>query len=226
MSAALESDYRLALRMGSPQRSLAWLLIAGLHLGALAALIHLPAESAPLAAPQAMMVSFISEPAPPKVAPPPPEPPPPPKPLPKLVATPKPTPSAMKAPLPEEQPVVEDTMVAESPPAPPQPATPAPTAEPVVVPPNFVAAYLNNPGPAYPYLSKQRREQGTVMLRVLVSAAGRADQVLIDRSSGHSRLDEAAQDVVLKRWRFVPARQGEDAVSAWVLVPIQFELKG
>lgn len=226
MSAALESDYRLALRMGSPQRSLAWLLIAGLHLGALAALMHLPAESAPLPPPQALMVSFINEPAPPKVEPPPPEPPPPPKPLPKLVATPKPTPSAMKAPPPEELPVVEEVLLAEPAPVPPQHAPPAPAAEPVVVPPNFVAAYLNNPAPAYPYLSKQRREQGTVMLRVLVSAAGRAEQVLIDRSSGHSRLDEAAQDVVLKRWRFVPARQGEDPISAWVLVPIQFELKG
>lgn len=224
MSLALENDYRLAQRMGSPQRSLAWLLIAGLHLGALAALMHLPAESAALPPAQAMMVSFISEPAPPKAEPPPPEPPP--KPLPKLVATPKPTPSVMKAPPLEELPVVDETAVVESPPALPQPAAPAPPVEPVVVPPNFVAAYLNNPGPAYPYLSKQRREQGTVMLRVLVSAAGRADQVLIDRSSGHNRLDEAAQDVVLKRWRFAPARKGEDPISAWVLVPIQFELKG
>ena len=96
----------------------------------------------------------------------------------------------------------------------------------MIVPPNFVAAYLNNPGPAYPCLSKRQNEQGEVMLRVLVSAAGRAEQVLIERSSGFSRLDEAAKDVVLKRWRFVPAKQGDQAISAWVLVPIQFELKG
>ncbi len=222
---ALEADYRATQRMGSPQRGLAWLLIVGLHVGVLAGLMHLPAESAPLPAPQAMMVSFISEPAPPKVEPPPPEPPPPPKPPPKLVATSKPTPSAMQAPPPDELPVVEET-VAELPPAPPQPAAPAPEVEPVIVPPNFVAAYLNNPGPAYPYVSKRQREQGEVMLRVLVSAAGRAEQVLIERSSGHSRLDEAAQEVVLKRWRFVAAKKGDQAISAWVLVPIQFELKG
>ncbi|MDO9453817.1 MAG: energy transducer TonB [Stagnimonas sp.] len=213
--------------MGRPQRGLAGLLIVGLHVGALAALMHLPAESAPLPAPQAMMVSFISEPAPPKVEPPPPEPPPPPKPLPKLVASSKPTPSVMQAPPPDELPAVEET-AAELPPAPPQPPAPAPEPEPepVIVPPNFVAAYLNNPGPAYPYVSKRQREQGEVMLRVLVSAAGRAEQVLIERSSGHSRLDEAAQEVVLKRWRFVAAKKGDQAISAWVLVPIQFELKG
>ena len=85
---------------------------------------------------------------------------------------------------------------------------------------------LHNHGLAHGNLSKREREQGTVMLRVLVSAAGRADQVLIERSSGHRRLDDAAQDVVQKRWRFAPARKGEETISAWVLVPIQFELKG
>jgi len=226
VSTALEHDYRLAQRMGSPQRGLAWVLIAGLHVGALAFLMQTRAESAPPPAPQALMVSFIREPAPPRAEPPPPEPASPPKPLPRVVATPKPTPSVMQAPPPEELPVVEEAVVAELPPATPQPAAPAPPAEPAVVPPNFVAAYLNNPGPAYPYLSKREREQGTVMLRVLVSAAGRADQVLIERSSGHRRLDDAAQDVVQKRWRFAPARKGEETISAWVLVPIQFELKG
>ena len=39
------------------------------------------------------------------------------------------------------------------------------------------------------------------------------------------RLDRAAEDAVA-RWRFVPARRGESAVEAWVLVPIVFKLKG
>ena len=29
----------------------------------------------------------------------------------------------------------------------------------------------------------------------------------------------------VKRWRFVPARQGDRAVAAWVLVPITFSLE-
>ena len=39
------------------------------------------------------------------------------------------------------------------------------------------------------------------------------------------RLDRAAQEAVT-RWRFVPARRGDVAVEAWVLVPIVFKLQG
>jgi len=44
-------------------------------------------------------------------------------------------------------------------------------------------------------------------------------------SSGSPRLDQAALDTV-KRWRFVPARQGDQSVAAWVVVPISFSLEG
>ncbi|PKO55172.1 MAG: energy transducer TonB, partial [Betaproteobacteria bacterium HGW-Betaproteobacteria-21] len=43
--------------------------------------------------------------------------------------------------------------------------------------------------------------------------------------SGSERLDEAARNAV-SRWRFVPARQGERAIEASVLVPIIFKLEG
>ena len=59
-----------------------------------------------------------------------------------------------------------------------------------------------------------------------ISDIGAAEQVLLDRSSGHAALDAAALDIVKKRWRFAPAKQGERTVAAWVLVPIAFELKG
>ena len=62
-------------------------------------------------------------------------------------------------------------------------------------------------------------------MRVLVNAGGGADQVEIRTSSGHELLDQAALNAV-RRWRFVPARQGELAVAAWVLVPIIFTLEG
>jgi len=105
---------------------------------------------------------------------------------------------------------------------PPMDAQPAPTP---VVPPSFGAAYLHNPTPTYPALSRRMREEGKVLLRVFVSAAGAADKVEIERSSGSPRLDAAAQEAV-RSWRFVPARQGSQAVSAWVIVPIQFSLEG
>lgn len=97
------------------------------------------------------------------------------------------------------------------------PAGPAATA------PRFDAAYLNNPDPAYPAASRRIGEEGRVILRVLVSAEGRADQVEIRASSGSSRLDQAALAAV-KRWRFEPARQSGAAIAAWVLVPISFHL--
>jgi protein TonB len=92
------------------------------------------------------------------------------------------------------------------------------------VPPNFNAAYLNNPPPAYPVTARRMGQQGKVILRVLVNPAGTADKVELRTSSGFDRLDDAALDAV-RRWRFVPARQGDQPVTAWVLVPIVFTLE-
>jgi protein TonB len=48
--------------------------------------------------------------------------------------------------------------------------------------------------------------------------------VTIATSSGVTRLDHAAVATV-RRWRFVPAREGDRAVDAWVLVPVVFALR-
>ena len=105
------------------------------------------------------------------------------------------------------------------------PPAPVPIAAAPVIPPNFSASYLENPAPAYPAMSRRVGEQGKVMLHVLVNAKGGADTVELRSSSGSSRLDDAALESV-KRWRFVPARQGDQPVAAWVLIPITFSLKG
>lgn len=91
--------------------------------------------------------------------------------------------------------------------------------------PNLNADYLNNPAPAYPGASRQLGEQGKVLLRVLVNTDGQAEQVTLRKSSGYERLDQAARETVQK-WRFVPARRGEQVVSAWVVVPVSFSLEG
>jgi protein TonB len=85
-------------------------------------------------------------------------------------------------------------------------------------------AYLNNPPPAYPRLSRRRGEEGEVILRVRVLQNGRADVVEIAESSSHPRLDEAAREAV-RGWRFVPARRGESPVDSWLRVPIVFRLE-
>lgn len=96
-------------------------------------------------------------------------------------------------------------------------ASPAPSWS----PPVFDADYLHNPPPDYPLASQRLGEHGRVLLRVHVSADGQAQEVLLQQSCGHTRLDEAARRAV-QRWRFVPARQGAVAVAAWVLVPVRF----
>jgi protein TonB len=97
-------------------------------------------------------------------------------------------------------------------------------AAPEVTPPRYEADYLSNPAPEYPALSQSLGEQGLVMLRVHITADGRADQVLLQQGSGFLRLDRAAREVIW-RWRFIPARRGTENVPGWVVVPIRFNLR-
>jgi protein TonB len=96
-------------------------------------------------------------------------------------------------------------------------------AEPVIEPPSFGAAYLNNPAPAYPIVARKMGEQGKVLLKVLVSQDGKAETVKVDTSSGHHKLDQAAIEAV-KKWSFVPAKRSNQPISAYVLVPVNFTL--
>lgn len=95
--------------------------------------------------------------------------------------------------------------------------------EQAVEPPKFGVSYLNNPEPEYPRMAKRNGEQGKVILKVFVSAEGKAESVTIKQGSGFDSLDNAALKAV-QAWRFVPARKGAEAVSAYVNVPITFAL--
>jgi periplasmic protein TonB len=218
--------------MVNVQRSASLAAVLTLHVLACAALLsYAPARSALLAA-APIMVDLI---APPKIEPrsePPVEiVPPKPRPKPKPVV--KPLPKSL-----EPSPVVtapvetpSPAVVAPPPEAPPPPpvavAQPEPVPAPVVEvsPPIFNAAYLDNPQPRYPPLSRRTGEQGRVVLRVLVTPAGSAQQIEVRASSGHARLDDAACEAV-RQWKFVPAKRGEQPVAAWVLIPVSFRLDG
>jgi protein TonB len=89
-------------------------------------------------------------------------------------------------------------------------------------PPRLDPAYLHNPAPNYPALSKRNRESGTVLLLVNVDPEGNALAVTLHKSSGYERLDQAAIQAVT-RWRFVPGMRGQTAISATVIVPISFK---
>ena len=115
-------------------------------------------------------------------------------------------------------------LVLQPPAQPIRPIQTAPVPQSATVPPKFDADYLDNPPPVYPRLSKRQGEVGSVMLMVFVELNGNPGQIDIQTSSRHVRLDQAAIEAV-RRWRFVPAKQGDKAVAAWVLVPIVFSLK-
>ena len=132
-----------------------------------------------------------------------------PAPAPILNAPPAATPAAAAWVAPEQRP-------------PSLPAPPAAIAAPTA--PRSDAAYLNNPRPAYPLAARRRGDQGTVLVRVLVAADGLAASVSLEKTSGHPALDESALAAV-KSWRFVPARQGGQAIDSPYVVPIVFKVE-
>jgi protein TonB len=166
------------------------------------------------------------------ITPPLPETPPPP---PKLMLARKPLPAEAPPPIapPREPPPMVSEATSVSPitvaSAPPPPQAVAESAiapePPPVIPPRFNADYLQNPAPAYPALARRMHEQGRVLIRVLVSADGLPERVELKTSSGFARLDHSALETI-RGWKFVPARQGEQKVAAWVVVPITFTLDG
>ncbi len=210
-------------------------LVLGLHGVLVTWLAYTQINTAPEPAPIPLDVRMINTP-PPETPKPVTEPP---KPLPQapqpVVRQPEPitTPPVLTA-APSADPALAAFSVSPQPPAPPQedmlPVPPAlPKTEPAPPLPmtsaRFDADYLQNPAPAYPALSRRLREEGKVLLLVRVTAKGDAEQVQVKHSSGFARLDEAALNAV-RQWRFVPARRGEEPVTASVVVPIVFHLDG
>ncbi|MGA1798610.1 energy transducer TonB [Sphingomonas sp. 4RDLI-65] len=74
--------------------------------------------------------------------------------------------------------------------------------------------------PTYPVESRRLREQGTVVLAVLLSIEGRVERISIARTSGHPRLDRAASGAV-RHWRWSPTvRDGQPVlVQGNVVIP-------
>ncbi|MFZ5565950.1 MAG: energy transducer TonB [Pseudomonadota bacterium] len=178
--------------------------------------------------PGEILSEFISPPAPPAPQPQTPAPQPVKQEV-KPAVKPTPTPP-LPAPTPEPAPVV-----APAAPAPAQPAieasTVAATAAAPQAPaparielPSSDAAYLNNPKPAYPALSRRLGEQGKVVVRVLIGVDGTAQQAEIRTSSGYDRLDQAALATV-RSWRYVPGKRNGTAEAMWFNVPINFVLE-
>jgi periplasmic protein TonB len=194
--------------------SLALVLLA--HVGGLAAVLYAPTKVAPviIEPPTIQGVIVASEPIEEPEKPIEPPPPQPEKPIPKpKIPLPKAPPSeraVASEPEPTPVPVQETEKPAEP--------TPAP-----VIPPQADASQLNNPAPAYPQTSRRLKEEGVVLLEILVKADGSLGEMRLKKSSGYTRLDEAAQNAV-KKWHFVPAKRGGEAIDYWYELPIEFSL--
>lgn len=91
--------------------------------------------------------------------------------------------------------------------------------------PKLVSAveYVREPVPRYPPQSRRLREQGLVVLRVVIDEHGAASSIEIETSSGHARLDDAAREAVL-RAAFRPYVEDGEPRRALVLIPIEFAL--
>lgn len=90
--------------------------------------------------------------------------------------------------------------------------------------PSASADYLKNPHPKYPKMSLRRKEAGTVLLALTVTAEGRAKDVRVLKTSGYPRLDKAALEAV-KDWRFIPAKRLGRPVDVDYELPIHFKLR-
>lgn len=160
-------------------------------------------------------------------APPPPaeEPPPP---APPQVVAPPPIVQVPQVPVPimttpEPLPIIAPVAAAPTP-APPAPVAPAAPAAPVQSNDLMLRMIAGKP-PRYPTESRRLREQGTVVLAVIVGTDGRVQSISISRSSGFARLDDAARDAV-KGWRWEPLIRNGVAVQVRGPVEFPFVLKG
>lgn len=200
------------------RRGARFAIVLAAHVALLWMLLELASRPEVRQAAQEIMVRLIE--APPSVQEvKPPEP-----------APPRPQPVRRETPIQAPQPVLTAAPEAPAPavaiaPPPPAPeAEAAPPAPPVVTTARFDADYLSNPKPHYPTASRRLGEEGRVLLRVKVSPGGAPLVVELKQSCGFGRLDAAAKAAV-ERWRFIPARRGDEAIESWVSVPVVFSLQ-
>jgi protein TonB len=219
------SPWPAAPRTRKPLLSLAVLLGHGLMGWAL---LHLGLVQAVVAEVQPLMVSVVQSQ----------EPPPPAPPLPVKVQAPQVTPPPLVLTVPDV-PVPRDAppspLVAVAAPAVP---TPTPQSTPVAstavvapppppalmkVPPTALR-YVVQPPVEVPLISKRLREQGVVVLRVVVDVRGLPRVVQLARSSGFERLDQQALGA-MRQARFQPCLRDGQPIECESEAPFSYELE-
>ncbi|WHO41225.1 energy transducer TonB [Sphingobium sp. AP49] len=172
-----------------------------------------------------LTVVNLSPPPPPPAAEAPPPPPSQPQIVapPPIVQTPAPPVQIMTTPdpAPAPSPAVTSSVPAPSAPAAPTVSVAAPS---VLQAGDIGAQMVAGKPPRYPIDSRREREQGTVVLALVVGIDGAVESIGISRSSGFTRLDDAARDAV-KHWRWRPIVRDGQAVRVKGVVEIPFVLR-
>jgi periplasmic protein TonB len=224
----------------SNRLSVAILTAAFLHLVLLATLtlgastffkLNTEVTTAPAPEEPPMDVTLVTEddpPLPQDTPPPPPpdDPPPPPAlpdiPLPTVMQPPSPVPLNISEPV--APPVIAPStlpVLATPAPKPAKVRRAAPVAsapQPAPVADASPSDYLDAPPPIYPYQARETRQEGTVVLLVVINDAGEPVRVVVGQSSGYPILDSVAQHQVADHFRF---KVGNSRV---LRVPIDFHL--
>ena len=139
---------------------------------------------------------------------PPPAPTPPPKtPLPKTPAPPPPAPTSTA-------PAITQTA------APPAAAPQAPAIRMGAV----IQAGAHCAKPDYPSASRRMEEEGTVTLKFLIGADGKVLQADIEKSSGFTRLDDAARNA-LSKCQFRPGTVDGKPEQSWASIKYTWRLE-
>lgn len=79
--------------------------------------------------------------------------------------------------------------------------------------------------PPYPEMERRLGHEGTVTLRLAISADGSVTSAQIEKSSGFPALDQEAVDWVTAHWRYKPAIQNGQPVASATEAAVVFNLK-
>ena len=204
-------------------------VVLAVHAALFAALVTLDVVPVGKAKSAPTVVEMVSlPPVPPPSAPPPPvarEVPEPLAPIQTPVVAPPPIVRTVAAP----PPVLAAPQPTPSPPAPvakaaaPSPAPPAPVDAGPVKAGDLSSKMIAFDPPKYPIESRKKKEQGIVLLSVLLDTSGRVEDLSVAKSSGHKRLDKAALHAV-RRWRWSPTIRNGTPVMVRGSVQIPFVL--
>ena len=108
-----------------------------------------------------------------------------------------------------------------APPAPPAP--PAPAVKPTPATPRGRGNVISTDD--YPSASRAAEEEGVVTVSYTIGVDGKVSACEATKSSGFKRLDDAACNIIMRRWRFNPATENGQPVESRKSQPVRWKLE-